>query len=546
MSEGMSRRELVIGGSAAALAAGGYRPSSGREKDPPPASSARSLRTAAPPFELDELSIPQLQDLMSSGQHTSASLTALYLERIAQVDRGGPTINSVIELNPEAVTIARALDTERKARGTRGPLHGIPLLLKDNIDTGDAMKTSAGSLALAGSSAPKDVFLVQRLRAAGAVVLGKTNLSEWANFRSSRSTSGWSGRGGLTRNPYALDRNPCGSSSGSGAAIAANLAAVAVGTETDGSIVCPSSSCGLVGLKPTVGLVSRAGVIPISATQDTAGPMTRSVTDAAILLGAMTGVDPRDAATTASGSRIAADYTAFLAADGLRGARIGVLRQAFGFHQGVDGIMEQALAALRDAGAILVDPAALATYGKFDAAEFEVLLYEFKDGIAKYLATRPDVSHRTLSDVIAFNKANAEKEMPFFGQELFEQAEKKGSLASAGYRKARETCRRLSRTEGIDATMAKHRLDALIAPTGGPAWTTDLVNGDHFIGGSSTPAAVAGYPAITVPAGFEHGLPIGLSFIGLRWQEGTLLKLAYGFEQATKSRRSPEFRVTVP
>lgn len=546
MSEGMSRRELVIGGSAAALAAGGYRPSSGREKDPPPASSARSLRTAAPPFELDELSIPQLQDLMSSGRHTSASLTALYLERIAQVDRGGPTINSVIELNPEAVTIARALDTERKARGTRGPHHGIPLLLKDNIDTGDAMKTSAGSLALAGSSAPKDAFLVQRLRAAGAVVLGKTNLSEWANFRSSRSTSGWSGRGGLTRNPYALDRNPCGSSSGSGAAIAANLAAVAVGTETDGSIVCPSSSCGLVGLKPTVGLVSRAGVIPISATQDTAGPMTRSVTDAAILLGAMTGVDPRDAATTASGSRIAADYTAFLAADGLRGARIGVLRQAFGFHQGVDGIMEQALAALRDAGAILVDPAALATYGKFDAAEFEVLLYEFKDGIAKYLATRPDVSHRTLSDVIAFNKANAEKEMPFFGQELFEQAEKKGSLASAGYRKARETCRRLSRTEGIDATMAKHRLDALIAPTGGPAWTTDLVNGDHFIGGSSTPAAVAGYPAITVPAGFEHGLPIGLSFIGLRWQEGTLLKLAYGFEQATKSRRSPEFRVTVP
>ncbi len=545
MSEGMTRRELVIGGTAAALAAGGHHPSSGREKDPPPPTPSRST-AAAPPFELDELSISQLQDLMSSGRHTSASLTALYLERIAQIDKSGPSINSVIELNPEAVTIARGLDSERKGGSTRGPLHGIPILLKDNIDTGDAMKTSAGSLALAGSSAPNDAFLVQRLRRAGAVILGKTNLSEWANFRSSRSTSGWSGRGGLTRNPYALDRNPCGSSSGSGAAIAANLAAVAVGTETDGSIVCPSSSCGLVGLKPTVGLVSRSGVIPISATQDTAGPMTRTVTDAAILLGAMTGTDSRDAATTASATRIAPDYTAFLTADGLSGARIGVLRQTFGFHKGVDGIMDAALAALRDAGAIMVDPANLATYGKFDAAEFEVLLYEFKDGVERYLATRPDVSHRTLADLIAFNQANAEKEMPFFGQELFEQAEKKGSLKTAAYRKARETCRRLSRAEGIDATMAKHRLDALIAPTGGPAWTTDLVNGDHFIGGSSSPAAVAGYPTITVPAGFEHGLPIGLSFIGLRWQEGKLLRLAYGFEQATKSRRAPAFRPTVP
>ncbi len=548
MPEGMSRREVVIGGATTALALGGPPRILIYAGIAPPnqGSSTASAKTSPPDFELNELTVPQLQELMSAGRHTAASLVALYLQRIEEVDRSGPKINSVIELNPEAVTIARALDDERRQRGTRGPLHGIPVLLKDNIDTGDRMKTSAGSMALADTSAPHDAFLVERLRAAGAVILGKTNLSEWANFRSTRSTSGWSGRGGLTRNPYALERNPCGSSAGSGAAIAANLAAVAVGTETDGSIVCPSGTCGLVGLKPTVGLVSRSGVIPISASQDTAGPMTRTVTDAAILLGAMTGVDPTDKATASSRTRLAADYTTFLDADGLRGARIGVLRKAFGFHKGVDRIMDHALGALRDAGAVLIDPVSMVTYGKFDSAEFDVLLYEFKDGMAKYLANRPDVSHKTLADLISFNNANAAREMPYFGQEIFEMADKKGPLSSTAYRKALDTCRRLSRTEGIDATVAKHKLDALVAPTGGPAWTTDLVNGDHFIGGSSTPAAVAGYPSITVPAGFEFNLPIGLSFIGLRWQEGKLLRLAYAFEQATKARRVPEFRSSVP
>jgi amidase len=452
----------------------------------------------------------------------------------------------VIELNPDALAIADELDRERAAKGPRGPLHGIPILVKDNIDTADRMRTSAGSLALAEWTPPNDAFLVTRLRAAGAVILGKTNLSEWANFRSMRSTSGWSGRGGLTRNPYALDRNACGSSTGSGVAVAANLCAAAIGTETDGSIVCPSTANGIVGLKPTLGLVSRSGVIPIAASQDTAGPMARTVADAAAVLSALTGVDPRDPATKVSGTRIVRDYAATLDSGALQGVRLGVMRNFFGFHDGVDRVIGEALAAMKDAGGVLIDPANLPTKGKFDDAELEVLLYEFKDGVNTYLGARPSASGvRSLRDLIEFNAANASREMPWFGQELFERAEKKGPLTSPAYLKARRACVQQSRTLGLDAVMTKHRLDALVSPTGGPAWLTDLVNGDHFGGGSSTPAAVAGYPSITVPAGFIHGLPIGISFTGRPWSDAKLLGIAYAFEQATKLRRPPTYAATV-
>jgi amidase len=489
-----------------------------------------------------EHSIRELQTLMTAGRLTAEAATRRYLDRIEAIDRHGPTLRSVIETNPDALAIAVTLDRERRDGRLRGPLHGVPVLIKDNIDTADRMRTSAGSLALADSTPSRDAFIVERLRAAGAIVLGKTNLSEWANFRSSKSTSGWSGRGGLTRNPYALDRNCCGSSSGSGAATAANLCAVAIGTETDGSIVCPATTNGLVGLKPTLGLVSRAGIIPIAASQDTAGPMTRTVTDTAILLGALTGVDPRDTVTTRSERRGSADYTSFLDAGGLRGARLGVMRNYFGFHVEVDRVMQESLDAMKRAGAVLVDPANLATKGRFDDAEFEVLLFEFKDGLNKYLATLPaGVKTRTLKDLIAFNEANREREMPWFGQELFIKAEAKGPLTTPAYVRARRTCVEQSRTLGINAVMTKHKLDALIAPTGGPAWMTDLVNGDHYVGGSSTPAAVAGYPSITVPAGFVSGLPIGLSLIGRPWTEGLLIKLAYAFEQATNARRPPQY-----
>jgi amidase len=500
---------------------------------------------AVRPFELEEATIARLQEAMQSGAMTARSIAEKYLARIQDVDKHGPAVNSVIELNPDALEIADRMDAERKAGRVRGPLHGIPILLKDNIDTADRMMTTAGSLALAGPARTRDAFIAERLRAAGGVILGKTNLSEWANFRSSKSTSGWSGRGGQTRNPYVLDRNPCGSSSGSGAAVAANLCAVAIGTETDGSIVCPSSANSLVGIKPTLGLVSRSGIIPIAHSQDTAGPMARTVTDAAILLGAIVGVDPRDAITNEGKGKAPADYTRFLDPNGLRGARVGVARKFFGFNEKVDKLMSAAIDVMKNQGAIIVDPAEIATAGKFDDSELEVLLYEFKADLNAYLAgLGPGAAVHSLKEVIEFNERNRDKEMPYFGQDLMIKAEAKGPLTSKDYLKALDKNHRLSRAEGIDAVMLKQRLDALIAPTGGPPWPTDLINGDHFTGGFSTPAAVAGYPHVTVPAGYAWGLPVGISFFGRAYSEPTLIKLAYAFEQITRLRRPPQFLAT--
>lgn len=509
------------------------------------AAGAAAGAAPVPSFELDELTIAELQNGLATGRFTARRLTELYLARIEEIDRRGPQINSIIELNPDALAIADALDAERKAKGPRGPLHGVPVVIKDNIDTADRMHTSAGSLALADSIPPRDSFLAERLRAAGAVILGKTNLSEWANFRSSHSSSGWSGRGGQTRNPYALDRNPCGSSSGTGVAISANLAAAGVGTETDGSIMCPSNANGLVGIKPTVGLLSRAGVIPISATQDTPGPMCRTVADAAILLGAMAGADPRDPATSGARGAAPQDYRKYLDPGALEGARLGVARKLFNAGPHVDRLMEDVLKALKSAGADLVDPAEIPHVGEYDDAELEVLLYEFKDGLNAYLASLgPHAPHRMLAELIRFNKEHAAAEMPFFGQEFFEQAEAKGPLSAPAYRAALKKCRRLSRKHGIDAGLKQHRVHAFIAPTGGLAWLTDWIDGDHFSGGSSTPAAVAGYPSISVPAGQIFGLPIGLTFIGAAWSEPQLIRFAYAFEQATHARRAPKFLPT--
>jgi amidase len=497
------------------------------------------------PFEFDEASIAELQEALQRGRLSARSLTEKYLERIEEVDRRGPSLNSVIETNPDALSIAEALDRERKAGRVRGPLHGIPVLIKDNIDTADRMSTTAGSLALVGAKPARDAFIAQRLRDAGAVILGKTNLSEWANFRSTHSSSGWSGRGGQTRNPYVLDRNPCGSSSGSGAAVAANLCAVAVGTETDGSIVCPSSANSVVGIKPTLGLVSRSGIIPIAHSQDTAGPMARTVADAAILLGALAGVDNNDPVTRESRAHLLNDYTKFLDANGMRGARLGIARKFYGFNDRVDKLMQEAIDALKRLGAVVVDPADLPTHGKYDDSEFEVLLYEFKADLNAYLK-RPGASApvRSLKEIIDFNDRHRDQEMPYFGQEIFLKAEAKGPLTAKAYRAALAKNHLLSRTQGIDALMNKHRLDAIVAPTGGPPWTTDLINGDHFSGGSSTPAAVAGYPNINVPAGFIYGLPVGLSFFGRAYSEPLLIKLAYAFEQATKHRQPPQFLPT--
>jgi amidase len=496
-------------------------------------------------FEFDEATIADLQRRMKGGEISAHSLTQAYLSRIQEMDsrtaNNGPGLNAVIEVNPDALAIAAELDKERKAKGPRGPMHGIPVLIKDNIDTADRMQTTAGSLALVGSKPAQDAGVARKLREEGAVILGKTNLSEWANIRSSHSTSGWSGRGGQTRNPYALDRNPCGSSSGSGAAVSANLCAVAVGTETDGSIVCPSSANGIVGIKPTLGLISRAGIIPISHSQDTSGPMARTVRDAAILLGALAGSDSRDAATAEANAKLHQDYTQFLDPNGLKGARIGVARKYFGFSDSVDALMNHVIDEMKSAGAVIVDPADLESFGKFDDTELLVLMYELKADLNAYLASRPGAGVHTLADVIAFNEKNKEREMPYFGQDLFLKAQEKGSLTDKQYLDALAANHKLSREGGIDGVMDKFHLDAIVAPTGGPAWLTDLVDGDHSSGGSSNAAAVAGYPNINVPAGLIFGLPVGISFFGRAWSEPALLKIAYGFEQLVKARQKPQF-----
>jgi amidase len=493
-------------------------------------------------FELEEATVASLIADQQAGRRTARAIAEQYLARIDAIDRRGPALRAVIEINPDALAIADALDAERRSKGLHGPLHGVPVLIKDNIDTADRMSTTAGSLALEGSIAARDAFVAARLRAAGAIILGKTNLSEWANFRSSRSTSGWSGRGGQVLNPYALDRNPCGSSSGTGAGVAANLAALGIGTETDGSIVCPSGTMALVGVKPTLGLVSRSGIIPIAHSQDTAGPMTRTVEDAATLLDAIAGADPGDAAT-ASPQRRQTAYREALDRNGLRGARIGVARaRFFGYSDATDRIADAAIRDMKAQGAVIVDPADIPNAGKYDASELEVLLYEFKADLDKYLgALAPSARVHSLADVIAFNEAHRDREMPFFGQELMLRAQQKGPLSDKAYLDAIAGNLKLSRAEGIDAVMDRLRLDALVAPTGSPAWTTDLANGDHFLGASSTPAAVAGYPSVTVPAGSAFGLPVGISFIGRAWSEALLLKLAYAYEQATKHRRPPSF-----
>lgn len=500
--------------------------------------------------DIVEVSIAELQRRMTAGELTARDLVLKYIDRINALDQSGPTVRSVLELNPDVLAIAGALDAERAERGPRGPLHGIPILIKDNIDTADSMLTTAGSLALVGSRPTQDATVAKRLRDAGAILLGKTNLSEWANFRSTRSSSGWSGRGRQCKNPYALDRNPCGSSSGSAAAVSASFAAAALGTETDGSIVCPSSACGVVGIKPTVGLTSRAGVIPIASSQDTVGPHGRTVADAAAVLGALTGVDPRDAATPASGGRSYVDYTQFLDPNGLRRARIGVTRAYFGYSPETDALIDNAIAIMRSLGAEIIDPADLPTAQAINAssAEIEVLLYEFKAELNQYLTLRepnprfPDAPvTRTLAEIIAFNEAAKDVEMPYFGQELFLLAEAKGPLTEQAYLDAKAEARRLGGPEGIDALMDQYQLDALVAPTGSPAWPTDEINGDAFLGGSSSPAAIAGYPLVSVPAGYVYGLPVGITFMGRAWSEPTLIKLAYAFEQATRFRQTPQF-----
>jgi amidase len=515
----------------------------------------------------EEPSIEDVQKALAAGHYNVKSLEQHYQGRINAIDHAGPKINSIIEVNPDAAKIAASLDAAHDGAGaTRQVLFGIPVLIKDNIDTADGMLTTAGSLALAGSKPPRDAFIVRKLREAGAVILGKTNLSEWANFRSTHSSSGWSGRGGQTHSPYALNRNPCGSSSGTGAAIAADLAVVGIGTETDGSIVCPSSVNGLVGIKPTVGLISRSGIIPISASQDTAGPMARSVTDAATLLTVLAGYDPDDPATAPLQSRAPVDYRQFLNRNALKGIRIGVMRQNAGFSAQVDALLEQAIQVLRAQGATVVDPANIPTHGKFDDDEQTVLLYEFKDGLNRYLSTRTALTSadptrtgstgtgspsaglpNTLADLIAFNTRERDREMPIFAQELFVQSQAKGPLTDKDYLEAHARAKRLAGPEGIDAALQKDHLDVLIAPTLGPAWTTDWVNGDHFVGGGvSSAPAVAGYPHITVPMGQVHSLPVGLSLVGPAWSEPKLIAYAYAFEQQTHARTPPKFIPNIP
>jgi amidase len=539
-SQSITRRSFV----ASTLAAGALLGGGGSALPLLRAQDARgAVRLRKAGGAVEEKSITQLQEAMRSGVMTSREITEAYRARIAEMDHD---LRAVIELNPDALTIADAMDAERKTKGMRGPLHGIPILIKDNVGTADKMETTAGSLALVGARPPRDAFLVERLRAAGAVILGKTNLSEWANFRSTHSSSGWSGRGGQCRNPYALDRTPSGSSSGSAAAVASSFCAAAIGSETNGSIVSPAATCSLVGIKPTVGLVSRSTIIPISKTQDTAGPMARTVTDAAILLGAISGADPRDAATTVPGAKRVANYTAGLDAGALRGLRIGVPReQYFGYNTSADSVTQQAIDLMREKGAVIVDPVAIGKMGDVGDAELEILLYEFKAGLNDYLGALGSGSHpRTLADLIEYNKTHKSAEMPYFGQELFEQAEKRGRLTDAKYTKALAKSKLNTRAKGIDAIMDAHKLDALVAPTNGPAWLIDLVNGDADSGGSSSPAAEAGYPSITVPAGYAFGLPVGISFFGRAWSEPKLIRIAYAYEQAANARRAPTYART--
>ena len=513
----------------------------------PDASSSAGTPESVPPFEFDEVTVDDLQRMMESGEHTARSITEAYIERIEAMDRRGPELRSMIEVNPDALEIADQLDAERRSSGPRGPLHGIPVALKDNLDTHDRMTTTAGSLALEGSVPPRDSFVAERLRTAGAVLLGKANMSEWAYFRGERATSGWSARGGQCRNPYALDRNPCGSSSGSGVAASANLCALTVGTETGGSIMCPSSSTGIVGIKPTVGLWSRSGIIPISHSQDTAGPMTRTVRDAAILLSGAVGVDPRDEATSRSEGNFHGDYTRFLDPRGLQGARIGVARSFTGFDPRVLALFDDAVLAMREAGAVIVDPTNLPPSAWSDELPLLVLEYEFKAGLNAYLGMLgPEAPVRTLAEIIEFNEQNRELEMPYFGQERMIAAQARGPLTDEAYLHAVRTIQRGNREEGIDAVMDEHRLDAIVAPTRDLPWTTDHIKGDRLDGGSSAgPAAIAGYPDISVPMGFVSGLPAGVSFFGRAWTEPALLRMAYAFEQATRHRRVPTLAPTL-
>ena len=507
--------------------------------------SQQPIETVKPDFatfDLNESTIDELQQKMASGEISAESLCQKYLDRIALVD---PVLKSVIEINPDALEIARQLDEERKTGKVRGLLHGIPVLIKDNIDTFDKMQTTAGSLALAGNVANIDAFIVKKLRDAGAVLLGKTNLSEWANFRSTTSSSGWSGRGGQVRNPFCLDRSPCGSSSGTGAAVSANLCTIGIGTETNGSIVCPSGINGIVGIKPTLGLWSRRGIIPIAHSQDTAGPMARTVKDAAVLLGAIAAFDPTDAETHIERGEILNDHTQFLDANGLAGKRIGIIAEMTGFNTKVDEQFKRAVDVLKTKGAEIVEGLSFENLRQADELSYQVLLYEFKADLNKYLEEHPGAPVKSMAEIIEFNKKNSDREMPWFDQEIFEVAQAKGDLTSEEYLKALADSKRFSGKDGIDAVMDKHNLVALIAPTNGPAWTIDWINGDHYSGGSSSPAAISGYPSITVPMGFVHELPVGISFFGRAWSESVLLKIAYVFEQATKHRKAPGFSETL-
>jgi len=482
-------------------------------------------------FELNEYTISMFQEKMASGALSSEMICRMYLERISMVDK---SLRAVMEINPDALAMARTMDEERKAGKIRGPLHGIPVLVKDNIDTGDKMQTTAGSLALSGHIAPEDAPIIKKLREAGAVLLGKTNLSEWANFRSEMSSSGWSGRGGQVRNPYCLDRSPCGSSSGTGAAVAANLCALGIGTETNGSIVCPSGVNGIVGIKPTLGLWEGKGIVPIAHSQDTAGPMCRTVSDAALLLVAL-------ASPGKLPSGISSGFEGVLDVDGLSGARLGISRELSGFHPQVEVLFNQALELMKSKGAVMVDPVKFEGRRAMGEQSYQVLLYEFKADLNRYLSEHPAAPVKTLEEIIAFNEKNRNAEMPWFGQDIFLLANQKGDLTSEEYLKALAESKRLAQKEGIDKVMEENNLDAVIAPTNGPAWTIDWVNGDHFSGSSSSYAAISGYPNITIPMGFVNGLPVGISFFGKAWSEPVLLKIAYAFEQASKHRKAPGF-----